>query len=430
MRRVIEELYPLHRTLVSDDMDKALEIIRQYLPEKTNYTIETYPPKKKVWTWIVPERYVVREAYIETLDGKRIVDFKENPLHLVSYSLPIDTILSWEELKPHLYYSESRPHAIPWEFKYYERSWGFCLSKELFDKLPRDAQYHVKIDSEFLTDADKGLKVGVAVIYPEKENNLAGEILVSAHVCHPYQANDGLSGVAVAVELINRLIERPLPDKSMGIRFLFGPEQIGCICYLAHHEDLISIFKGGIFIEMAGNNQDILFQHSYQGNHLIDKVTKYVLEKSGVSYREAPFISEIRNDELVMNGPGVNIPTVSLQRWPYDEYHTSDDNPSIIDDIKMEEMANIIEEIIRIYASNYLPKPTFRGPVFLSGHGLWVDWRKNKKLNENIEQIMARFDGLHTVFDIANEIGIDYWDTRKIIEKFREKGLVEATPFI
>ena len=37
----------------------------------------------------------------------------------------------------------------------------------------------------------------------------------------------------------------------------------------------------------------------------------------------------------------------------------------------------IAEQIIRIYASNYIPKRTFRGPVFLSGHRLWVDWREN-----------------------------------------------------
>jgi hypothetical protein len=31
-----------------------------------NYKIETYEPLKPVWTWYVPERYVVHEAYLET----------------------------------------------------------------------------------------------------------------------------------------------------------------------------------------------------------------------------------------------------------------------------------------------------------------------------------------------------------------------------
>ena len=29
---------------------------------------------------------------------------------------------------------------------------------------------------------------------------------------------------------------------------------------------------------------------------------------------------------MVSNGPGFDIPTPSLTRWPYDEYHTSFDN--------------------------------------------------------------------------------------------------------
>ena len=81
------------------------------MPDSSNYTIETYAPLDPVWTWKVPERYVVHEAYLETEDGERIVDFKDNPLHIVSYSLPVDKILSFEELQPHLYFNEKRPHT-------------------------------------------------------------------------------------------------------------------------------------------------------------------------------------------------------------------------------------------------------------------------------------------------------------------------------
>src|SRR5512137_2352272 len=70
--------------------------------------------------------------------------------------------------------------------------------------------------------------------------------------------------------------------------------------------------------------------------------------------------------------------------------------------------AETAEQIIRIYASNYIPKRTFRGPVFLSGHGLWVDWRENWALNRAIEKIMMRFEGRHTIFDIAEQVGLDH----------------------
>jgi aminopeptidase-like protein len=429
MKEIVSQLFPLHRTLVSDGTDLALELIGSNMPSDANYEVETYPPKKQVWTWRVPERYVVHEAYLEIEGGERVVDFKDNPLHLVSYSLPVDKILTWQELEPHLYYSTRRPRAIPWEFKFYERDWGFCLSKEQFDRLPRDKRYHAVIRSEFLTDPDSGLRIGVATVHPEgRATPEVGEILVCTHICHPWQANDDISGVSVAIELAHRLLEHPLPPGSMGVRFLFCPEQIGSICYLSNHEELIPKFKGGIFIEMAGNENSILLQRSRQDNHLIDRVARYVLKRRKVKYREGAYLSETRNDERVMNGPGVDIPTISLQRWPYDEYHTSDDNPNIIKENMLEEMADVVEEITRIYASNYIPRRTFRGPVFLSGYGLWIDWRTNRELNRNLEKIMLRLEGEHSVFDIAQELNMEYWAVREYLEKFRKNGLIQPLP--
>ena len=103
LKEVLAEIMPLHRTLSSDGGDKALEIIGSYLPAVANYKFETYEPLKPVWTWYVPERFIVHDAYLETEDGHRILDFKNNPLHLVSYSLPVNKLLTWDELSPHLY---------------------------------------------------------------------------------------------------------------------------------------------------------------------------------------------------------------------------------------------------------------------------------------------------------------------------------------
>ena len=69
LKSILAEFLPLHRTLASDDHDKTLEIVGSYMPGSSNYTVETYAPLTKVWTWQVPERYVVHEAYLETEDG-------------------------------------------------------------------------------------------------------------------------------------------------------------------------------------------------------------------------------------------------------------------------------------------------------------------------------------------------------------------------
>ncbi len=427
LKSILAEFFPLHRTLASEDQDKTLAMIGSYMPAAAGYTIETFPSLEPAWTWKVPERYVVHEAYLEINGGTRILDFKDNPLHIVSFSLPVDKVMSWEELQPHLYVNEKRPHAIPWIFKYYDRDWGFCLSKNLLDALPRDQQYHAVIHSEFVNDPAQGFRVATGVIHPEGgPNPAAGEFLIQAHTCHPMQANDDGSGVVSALELACRLSEKPLVPGSMSIRFWFGPETIGTIVYLANHEDLIPRLRGGIFLEMTGNQNRLAWHHTRQHNHLLDRVSEHVFQ--GSAHEEREFAAAPANDERVVNGPGVNVPCLSLNRWPYDEYHTSDDNLEIIHEDMLVGAAEVAEQIVRIYASNYHPRRNFRGPVFLSGNNLWVDWRENWALNRAIEKIMMRFEGKQSIFDIASQVGLDYWMVRDYVEKFRARGLVTALP--
>ncbi len=43
-KSILAEFFPLHRTLASDDHDKTLEIVGSYMPNSSDYTIETYAP--------------------------------------------------------------------------------------------------------------------------------------------------------------------------------------------------------------------------------------------------------------------------------------------------------------------------------------------------------------------------------------------------
>jgi aminopeptidase-like protein len=196
--------------------------------------------------------------------------------------------------------------------------------------------------------------------------------------------------------------------------------------YLANHEELIPSLKGGMFIEMTGNKNKLAWHHSRQNEHLLDRVSGYVLR--GTSHDEREFAAFPPNDERVLNGPGVNVPCISLNRWPYDEYHTTDDNLDIVHEDMLVGAAEAAEKIIRIFTSNYIPRRNFRGPVFLSGNGLWVDWRENYALNRAIEKIMMRFEGSHSILDIAEQVGLDYWMVRDYVEKFRARGLVLPLP--
>jgi len=99
MKKLINNLYAERRDIISDGYDRALDFISKIIPIK----IRKIPSGTKCWTWIVPEKWSVKEAYIEDLDGNRVLDLKDHPLHIVSYSLPINKIVTKEELMSHLY---------------------------------------------------------------------------------------------------------------------------------------------------------------------------------------------------------------------------------------------------------------------------------------------------------------------------------------
>ncbi len=407
---IVKDLWLERRDLVSDGFDRSLDYISKIIPLK----IHKFKTGLKCWTWTVPPKWSIGEAFIEDLDGNKLLDLENNPLHVVSYSLPINKIVSREELFKHLHSNPKRPDAIPFEFKYYERDWGFCIQRSKLKDFTAE-KYRVVIDSGF----EQGtLKVGDFTIKGESEET----IVLVAHLCHPGMANDDLAGVAVAVDLAKELSEK---KNYYSYKFLFLPETIGSIAFLSQNEDLIPKLKAGIFLEMLGNDNDLALQYSRQGNEKIDRVAKYVMNKKLNYFREGGFRKIIGNDEMVFNGPGVNVPMISISRFPYAEYHTSDDNLGIIFPKRLEEAKVIVVEILRIIEADFVPKRKFKGPVFLSGCGLWVDWRSDMKLNKNLEQIMLRLEGNKSVFDIAEELGMDFDTVKDYLERFYEKGLIE-----
>ncbi|HEY0090027.1 MAG TPA: DUF4910 domain-containing protein, partial [Candidatus Lokiarchaeia archaeon] len=191
------------------------------------------------------------------------------------------------------------------------------------------------------------------------------------------------------------------------------------------NEDFIHKMKYGIFLEMLGNNNIHALQLTRQGNTRLDRIARYVMKRKLSTFREGAFRKIVGNDEMVFNGPGVNIPMISISRSPYPEYHTSDDTMGIISEEKLTESKELILEIIDIIDKDYTPFRQFKGPIFLSGYGLWIDWRKNRKLNSNIEQIMLNLEGDKSIFDISEMLDMEFKDVLDYVNKFVYKKLVK-----
>lgn len=419
MLDLIHELWSLKRDIVSDDFDRALLRLAQEVP----MTIHEYPSGEPCWTWRVPEKWTCDEAFLETLDGRRLIDYANHPLHVVSYSLPFEGVVSREELLSHLHVNPLQPEAIPFVFKYYDRDWGLCASQRLVESLD-DRAYRVVIRSRF---EPGNLKVGEVVIPGESETCF----VFVAHLCHPAMVNDDLSGVVVGLEAARAL--RLGPRRHYTYRFLCLPETIGSVAYLSHHEHLIPTMAGGLFLEMLGNDAPHALQGSFQPESQADRCLTSAFAALEPQGWLGAYRTIIDNDERQFNAPGVRVPMLSLSRVeapkssgrpPYPQYHSSLDTPEIISQERLEASLHLVLGLVDAWEKNQYVVNNFKGEIFCSGYGIWIDYRTNPEGHRRLFEIMERCDGSRTVADIAVELGISFQAVWEVVSMLQEKNLV------
>ena len=416
---IVRSLWHLPRDIVSDAYDAALGALASQLPMR----VHQYPSGTESWTWIVPEKWTCREAWLETLDGRRLFEYADHPLHVVSYSLPFSGTVSRETLLDHLHVHPRLDDAIPFMFKYYDRDWGLCCSRTLRDSLS-DASYRVHIDTEFSLGT---LKVGEAVVQGEREEC----IVLCAHLCHTAMANDDLTGVAVGIAVMRELAARQ--GLRYTYRFLIVPETIGSVAYLAANEHLIPAMKGGLFLEMLGKHQPHALQRSLHGHTEVDSCFVHALREHDPTGWVGDYRTTIGNDERQFNAPGVRVPMLSLSRVlprdaadaPYREYHSSLDTPDIVSDRSLQESVDLVLRMIDALERNRVPFNRFRGEVFCARYGVHIDWYTNPHGHRALFSVMDLVDGTRSVAEIADACGIPFGSTVATLEELERHGLIE-----
>jgi aminopeptidase-like protein len=417
MHELAAELWPLPRSITGPGVRKTLEILKREIPE---LTIQSIPTGTKCFDWTVPEEWSITDAFIENESGLRIVDFQNNNLHVVGYSVPVDEWLELEQLQPHLHSLPDQPNAIPYVTSYYSRRWGFCMTEAQRQTL-QAGRYRAVIRSELKPGV---LNYGEMLLPGESDE----EILLSTYVCHPSMANNELSGPVVTAALATWL--NGLKRRKYTYRMLFIPETIGSIAFLSLNlQQIKSKTVAGYVVTCIGDDRSYSFLPSRGGDSLADVVAMHVLHHLAPGYRKYSFLDR-GSDERQYCSPGVDLPVASVMRTKYGEfpqYHTSLDDLKFVTPSGLAGGFLVYRRILECLESNCYPKVTVLCEPQLGKRGLYPTLSTKNSATEvrTMMNLIAYSDGSLSLLQIAEQIRQPMWELLPIVDHLARHDLIK-----
>lgn len=415
--RLMHRLFPLLRSLTGDGVRMTFDVLGEYIPLSRTEV----PSGSRACDWTVPDEWNIREAYVVAPDGTRVIDIQRSSLHVVSYSEPVRTTLSLEELRPRLHTLPDRPDVVPYRTSYYERTWGFCLShRQLVALEPGD--YHVVIDATLVPGH---LSYAELKLPGQTEE----EILVSTYVCHPSLANDNLSGIVVAAMLAQQLAKQP---RRFTYRVLFAPGTIGPLTWLERNGHRLHLVRHGLTIACIGDDGPLTYKRSRRGDADIDRAAVIALRDLGVPHRVLEF-EPWGADERQFCSPGFDLPLGALTRTAHAEYpgnHTSDDS---LDRIRPATLAASIRaglKVLDVVETNrtYINLTPYGEPQ-LGRRGLYRSAGGAVATPDDERAmlwVLNQSDGSRSLLDIASRSGLAYETIRRAADRLEQAGLVSV----
>lgn len=233
-------------------------------------------------------------------------------------------------------------------------------------------------------------------------------IIIPIHLDHPKQANDNLSGVAVAIELA-----KSIKNPRYTYKFLFLPETIGTHAYLHRFG---TDFKYGIVIDAVGGDGDLVTTTTKTPSIL----NLYISGKTNEFLSDAHLWSG--NDERALEA--FNIPSIQISRSPFLEYHTERDTPDRISEQQLQNTLVYVRSIIDKIERDFVPLMQYKGVPCLSANGLWRKEYGSPHTFMKVERIWQLLTlNLH-ISEISHLSGNTFDFTYDFVMSLKSKDLV------
>ena len=424
---IVRSLYPYKYSVVSDANDDAIAEYQKYL----DFNVLEYPSGLELNGWEIPNSWRVLDAKI-LYRGEIIYDATQSPLAVGALSPSFSGTLSTSELKKHLYFSSETPDAVPYHwanlYRPGSRSWAICVPKDFYDRIP-EGELEVELS---VREEPGSMKVLDFVLEGESDETL----IVNAHNCHPFQANDDISGCAVAIGVFSAL--QGWESRRFTYRLVIAPELIGTVHWLNSEAVRGERFSGALLLKSVGNAAEIKLQHSFNGDSQLDRAALSVLSSRVPSLEPGGFRTVYGNDETVFDSPGYEIPTVSLTRYPFSGYHTDADIPEQLSVGALTETMHFVLDIFQALERNAFLRFSERGLVALShpkydlyraapapGLDRKVYDERQRQWNLFMNCLPRELDGTKSSIDLAVKYGLPVLDVCEYLEQWVDRGLAD-----
>jgi Uncharacterized protein conserved in bacteria with an aminopeptidase-like domain len=214
-------------------------------------------------------------------------------------------------------------------------------------------------------------------------------------------------------------------------RFVFAPETIGAITYIASHLDHFrSHVIAGINLTCIGDDGDWSYLASRVGDQPLDRIARRVV-RTFPRPVEYSYLDR-GSDERHYGMPGTGVPMLSLMRTKYGaypEYHTHLDDLSVITPTGLQGGLDLVRTCLEEFEASDYYTATVLGEPQLGKRGLYHTMHARTVADEVLlrTHVLAYADGMHSIRDIAEMCEMPEEVIQDLVDELLDHGLLVRT---
>jgi aminopeptidase-like protein len=423
---IVKKLYPFDYSVAGEGNDRSIKEFKKFL----KFKVHNFNTNKSMNGWKIPQSQKVISAEI-FYKKKKIFDALKSPFNVISQSESFKGEILGKDLIKNIYSSKICPEGIPYNwtglYRPDQKIWGFCTKKSFVKSLKKNNKYYVNLKT-------KKQFHPMRVLDFEIKGKSKKTIIINAHNCHKYQANDDISGCAVGIRLFEYLKKKK--DLKYSYRLLIAPELFGPMFWLTkiNKKNIL----GAILLKAVGNRNKIKLQNSFNSNSILDAAAENALKSLKIKFQKGGFREIYGNDETVFEAPGNNIPSITFTRFPFKQYHTDQDKPKFIKEKNLVATLEVIKKTIDVLEKNFTISNTHTGLICLSNkkYNLYKNAFSPGILKQKYTNIQKKWNLLMnclpmeakektSIMNLSKKYNLDFFELYNYLLKWKNKKLIK-----